>query len=124
MKKILFSVLMAATLLLAAVPARAADVDGKWSGSIDTPMGAINVGFTFKADGATLTGTTTGPDGGDVAIKNGKIDGDRISFVVSLDFGGMAFDLNYTGVVKPDTVQMTADFMGMPFTFTVKKAAQ
>jgi hypothetical protein len=110
------------TLVLVAAPARAADVDGKWTGSLDTPMGAIQVGFNFKADGAALTGTTTGPDGAEVAIKNGKVDGDKISFVVSIDFGGMAFDLNYTGVVGKDSIAMTLDFMGMPVPFTVKKA--
>jgi len=122
MKKVLLSLFMLTALLVTATPARAADVDGKWAGSIDTPMGAINVGFTFKADGAVLTGTQTGMDGMEIAIKNGKIDGDRISFVVSLDFGGMMFDLNYTGVVKPDNIVITADFMGMPFSFTVMKA--
>ena len=121
-KKTIVSVLAVLVLMLTAVPARAADVDGKWTGSLDTPMGAIMVGFNFKADGATLTGTTTGPDGGEIAIKNGKIDGDKISFVVSIDFGGMSLDLNYTGVVKPDTAQMTLDVMGMPFNFEVKKA--
>ena len=122
MRKVLFSLFMMCAVMLAAVPARAADIDGKWTGSLDTPMGAIMVGFNFKADGATLTGTTTGPDGGEIAIKNGKIDSDKISFVVSIDFGGMALDLNYTGVVKPETVQMTLDVMGMPFNFEVKKA--
>jgi hypothetical protein len=120
MKKML-SLVLALGLLLVAAPARAADVDGKWTGSLDTPMGAIQVGFNFKADGTTLTGTTTSPDGGDIAIKNGKIDGDKISFLVSIDFGGMALELNYTGVVKPDSVEMTLDVMGMPFSFTVKK---
>ena len=110
-------------LVLVAVPARAADVDGKWTGSIDTPMGAIQLGFSFRADGATLTGAMTGMDGAELPIKNGKIDGNKISFIVSLDFGGMAFDLNYTGVVSPDSVQMSSDFMGMPFTFTLKRAS-
>ena len=122
MKKTLFSLLMLAAVLFTAAPARAADVDGKWTGSLDTPMGAIQVGYTFKAAGAALTGTTTGPDGAEVPIKNGKIDGDKISFVVTLDFGGMTFDLNYAGVVKPDSIAITADFMGMPFSFTVTKA--
>jgi hypothetical protein len=115
-------VLVLFVLVLAAAPARAADVDGKWSGSLDTPMGAVQVGFNFKADGATLTGTTTGPDGTEIPIKNGKIDGDKISFVVSIDFGGMAFDLNYTGVVSPDTIKLTIDIMGMPLSFEVKRA--
>src|SRR4029077_3992470 len=109
-------------VMLAALPARAADVDGKWKGSLDTPMGAVDVGFTFKADGATLTGTTTGPDGAEVPIKNGKADGDKISFVVSIDFGGMAFDLNYTGVVAKDNIALKIDIMGMEMAFTVKKA--
>jgi len=122
MRKVLFSLFMMCAVLLAAVPAHAADIDGKWSGSLDTPMGAVQIGFNFKADGATLTGTMTGPDGGDIAIKNGKIDADKISFVVSIDVGGMALDLNYTGVVKPETAQMTLDVMGMPFSFEIKKA--
>jgi hypothetical protein len=122
MRKVLFSLFMMCAVLLAAVPAHAADIDGKWTGSLDTPMGAVQLGFNFKADGAALTGTTTGPDGSEIAIKNGKIDGDKISFVVSIDFGGMALDLNYTGVVKPDNVQMTLDVMGMPFAFVLKKA--
>jgi hypothetical protein len=122
MKKTVVSVIVALALMLVAVPARAADVDGKWTGSLDTPMGAIMVGFNFKADGATLTGTTTGPDGSELAIKNGKIDGDKVSFMLSIDFGGMALDLNYSGVVKADSMEMTLDVMGMPFSFVVKKA--
>jgi hypothetical protein len=121
-RRMLLPVLVTFVLVLAAAPARAADVDGKWSGSLDTPMGAVQVGFTFKADGAALTGTTTGPDGAEVPIKNGKIDGDKISFVVTIDFGGMMFDLNYTGVVAADTAKLTIDFMGMPMSFDVKKA--
>ena len=121
-RRMLLSVLVMFVFVLAAAPARAADIDGKWTGSLDTPMGAIQVGFNFKADGATLTGTTTGPDNAELPIKNGKIDGDKISFVVTIDFGGMAFDLNYTGQVSPDTVKLTIDIMGMPMNFEVKKA--
>jgi hypothetical protein len=87
-------------------------------------MGAVEVGFNLKADGTTLSGTTTGPDGSEIAIKNGKVEGDKVSFLVSIDFGGMTLDLNYTGVVKPDEIAFTLDVMGMPFTFAVKKAAK
>ena len=121
MRTICFSLVMLA-VMFAAAPARAADVDGKWTGNFESPMGSIAIGFDLKADGATLTGTTTGPDGSALPIKNGKIDGDKISFVVSIDFGGMAFDLNYTGVVKPEEIALTMDVMGMPFQFTVKKS--
>jgi hypothetical protein len=109
-------------LLLVAAPAFAADVDGKWAGSISTPMGDLPVQYEFKAEGATLTGTTIGFDGTSVPIKDGKVDGNNISFTVTLDFGGMSLDLTYKGVVSPSEIKITGDFMGMPFEFTVKKA--
>ena len=109
-------------LLLLAAPAFAADVDGKWAGSIETGNGPVNVTFDLKADGTALTGSTSGPDGGQVPIKNGKIDGSNISFNVTLDFGGMPLDLAYKGVVSPGEIKVTIDFMGMPFEFVVKKA--
>ena len=108
-------------MLLFAAPAMAADVDGKWSGSLATPNGDVTIAFEFKADGTALTGSTTGPDGAPTAIKNGKIDGNKISFIVTVDFGGMMFDISYTGLVSPAEIKLTADFAGMPFEFTVKK---
>jgi hypothetical protein len=113
--------LVLAVLLLAA-PAFAAPVDGKWTGSVDTPNGPTEMSFTFQADGNNLTGSTTGPNPTPTTIKNGKIDGDKISFSVDLDFGGMAFTLAYTGVVSADQIKLTGDFMGMPFELVVKKA--
>jgi opacity protein-like surface antigen len=109
-------------LLLLAAPAYAADVDGKWTGTVSTPMGDLPVQYEFKADGTNLTGTTLGFDGGSVPIKNGKVDGNKISFTVTFDFGGMTLDLSYIGVVSTSEIKMTGDFMGMPFEFTVKKA--
>jgi opacity protein-like surface antigen len=109
-------------LVFLAAPAFAADVDGKWTGSVSTPMGDLPVQYEFKAEGTSLTGTTLGFDGGSVPIKNGKVDGDKISFTVTFDLGGMSLDLSYTGVVTASEIKMTGDFMGMPFEFTVKKA--
>jgi opacity protein-like surface antigen len=109
-------------LLLMAAPAFAADVDGKWTGTVSTPMGDLPVQYEFKADGTTLTGTTLGFDGGSIPIKDGKVDGNKISFTVTFDFGGMTLDLSYTGEVSPTEIKMTGDFMGMPFEFVVKKA--
>ena len=108
-------------LLLWAAPAMAGDVDGKWSGTVSTPGGDFPVAFEFKAEGTKLTGTTMSPEGGSVNIKDGKIDGDKISFGVSLDFGGMAIDIAYTGVVSPTELKMTAEVLGMPMEFVVKK---
>ncbi len=62
-----------------------------------------------------------GPDGMPTNIKDGKIDGDKIAFVVSLDLGGMALDIAYSGVVTPAEMKMTADVLGMTMDFVVKK---
>jgi hypothetical protein len=114
---------LALGFVLLAASAFAADIDGKWKGNIDTPMGPIEVGFTFKADGAALTGTTTGPDGMEIKITNGKIEGDKISFDVAIDFGGMPLTINYTGVLKGADLALKAEFFGMPLEIAAKKAA-
>jgi hypothetical protein len=110
-------------LLLASSTAYAANVDGKWSGSLDTPGGPIQVNYTFKANGPTLTGSTTAPDGSAIPIKNGKIDGNKISFSLELDFGQGPVTFDYTGIVSPTEIKMHSEFMGMPIDFAVKKAA-
>ena len=112
-----------AALLLLTVSAFAADVDGKWSGSVSTPNGDIPVSFNFKADGTMLNGSMAGPDGGDIAIKDGMIDGSNISFWLSLDFGGNALKLTYKGVVASDQIKISGDAGGMPFELVVKKAS-
>ena len=100
----------------------AAALDGTWAGSVGGPQGEFPVSFTFKADGAKLTGSTMSFDGTPVPIKDGKIDGNNIAFGVSLDFGGMPFDMSYKGVVSPDQIKMSGDAFGMPFEFVLKKS--
>jgi hypothetical protein len=114
--------LLALALLLAAAPAFAADIDGKWTGSIDTPGGAMAISYTFKADGAKLSGSTAAPDGSAIPIKNGKINGNKISFTLDLDFGQGPLTFNYTGVVSPTQLKLHSSFMDMPIDFTLKKA--
>ena len=113
----------AAALLLLTVSAFAADVDGKWTGSVSTPNGDFPVSFNFKADGTMLNGSMAGPDGGDIAIKDGMIDGTNISFWLSLDMGGNALKLTYKGVVAADQIKISGDAGGMPFELVVKKAS-
>ena len=113
---------IAMLILLVTVPVYAADIDGKWSGTFSGgPGGDVQLSYTFKADGNKLTGTSTGPDGVAVAIKDGKIEGSNISFSVDLDFGGMPFTITYKGVMTGDQIKVTIDMLGMPFEFNLKK---
>jgi hypothetical protein len=113
---------LAVALLLAAAPAFAGDIDGKWTGSIDTPGGAMTIVYTFKAEGATLTGASLGPDGNPLPIRNGKVEGNKISFAQDIDFGQGPVTFNYTGVVSPTDLKLHSSFMDMPIDIALKKA--
>jgi len=108
-------------LLLLAAPAFAADVDGKWTGTMSTPGGDFPITFNFKADGSKLTGSMTGMDGMEIPIANGKVDGNQISYTVTVDFGGMALEMVYKGVVTPAEIKLDMSVFDMPFQIVVKK---
>jgi hypothetical protein len=107
MRAFIFSVLF----MLVAGMTFAADIDGNWAGEAKGMDGnPMKVNYTFKADGATLTGSTKNPmDGSDMVIKDGKIEGTKFSY--SLDMGGMA--LKFNGEIKGDTVELKMDMSGM-----------
>jgi hypothetical protein len=106
-------------MFLVAGMALAADIDGKWVGKIAGMDGnEMELNYTFKAEGATLTGFTTGPDGNKIDIQDGKIDGNNISF--ALAFGEMKMEMK--GVVAGDQLKISMDMMGTPMEFTLKKA--
>jgi hypothetical protein len=107
--------------LLLASSAFAADVDGKWTGSLSTPLGDLAVAFTFKADGDTLNGTTEGPDGVPFKIAEGKVDGNNITFTATFDYAGRTIVFKYKGVVTKDEIKFKVDAMGTPVELTVKK---
>ncbi len=98
--------------MLVAGMAFAADIDGKWEGEVPGMGGGdpMKISYTFKADGNTLTGNTKGMDGNDLAIKDGKIDGNNFSF--SLDFG-MGQPMKFKGTVKGDTIEMKMEMGDM-----------
>jgi hypothetical protein len=95
---------LTALFLLVASMAFAADIDGNWAGEAQGMDGnPMKISYTFKADGTTLTGTTKGMDGNDLAIQDGKIEGNNFSF--SLDFG-MGQPMKFKGTVTGDTIEM------------------
>jgi hypothetical protein len=110
-------------LLLTAASAFAADIDGKWSGSAASPNGSTPVAYTFKAEGTTLNGTMTAPDGSEAKILDGKIEENKVSFKVVLDINGMPLSFTFTGEVSGAELKLTTDFGGQPIPVTAKKVA-
>jgi hypothetical protein len=104
----------------------AVDLTGAWTGNMAVPNGdSFQLTFTFKQDSAKLTGTVSGPQGDPLEITDGKVDGDKIFFIVS--FNGMT--IKHDGVVTGDTIKLTTksdnvDFPGSEMTLTRAKASQ
>lgn len=113
-------------LMLTAPNARAADVTGAWTADSTMPDGStFQLSFTFKQDGAALTGTIQGPQGDAIDITDGKVDGNKISFKVS--FNGMTITHEGTVNESGDEIKVTsksdsADFPGMDITLKRVKA--
>ena len=113
-------------LMLTAPNARAADVTGAWIADSTMPDGStFQLTFTFKQDGAALTGTVEGPQGDAIAIADGKVDGNKISFKISMN--GMTITHEGTISESGDEIKLTsksdsADFPGMDITLKRVKA--
>ena len=103
--------------LLLAGFALAADIDGKWAGEIVGQN--MQIEFTFKAEGTTLTGVHI-VNGQETPIKDGKIDGNNISFTVTLDLGGES-KIQHKGTLSGDQIKMTYDMMAQPGEILVKR---
>lgn len=90
----------------------AADVSGTWKGTADTQFGTVERTFVFKVDGNKLTGETSSDRFGKSTIEDGKIDGDNLSFTITINFQGNEAKVNYKGKVSGDTIKMTAEIPG------------
>ena len=104
--------------LLLAGFAFAADIDGKWAGEIVGQN--MEIAFTFKAEGTTLTGVHI-VNGQETPIEDGKIDGNNISFTVTLDFGGET-KIPHKGTISGDEIKMTYEMMGQAGEILLKRA--
>ena len=102
-RKLGFAILFFA---LGSVAALAADFNGKWTAEFNTQIGVQKYTYDFHVDGSTLTGTAANEQGSS-PIQEGKIDGDNITFVENLNFGGNSIRIVYTGKIDGDEIKFT-----------------
>lgn len=114
--------------MLGAHPLLAAtDMTGKWTADMKMPDGSsFSLTFDFKQDGTKLTGTVIGPQGDPLPIDNGKVDGDKFSFTVSVNGMTIHHDGTITGEdeMKMTTKSDSGDFPGGEMTLKRVKPAQ
>jgi hypothetical protein len=88
----------------------AADISGKWKADYTSPDGTARTSdFEFKADGEKLTGKVISTRG-ESEIKEGKIKGDEVTFVVVRNFNGDDVKIDYKGKISGDTIQFKVQF--------------
>jgi hypothetical protein len=79
--------------------------------------------FSFKVNETELTGTVADAEG-KTAIREGKINGDEISFVVIHSVGGNEKKLAYKGQVSLNEIRFTVEAQGLkgqPLEFIAKR---
>jgi len=111
-----------AGILLLACFAFGAGIDGKWAGSLPGMDGNnMTIEFIFKVDGTSLSGTHI-VNGQQTAFKEGKIDGNNITFTVNMDMGGQPMKIDHKGTVSADQIKITYEMMGQSGDFVLKRA--
>ncbi len=97
---------------LLALAGWAGDISGTWTGQLTGPDGnGISLTYSFKQDGEKLTGTVAGPQGDPIQIEEGKVQGDKISFSVHVDFNGGTKFLS-EGTVKGEEITLNTKAEG------------
>ena len=97
-----------------------AKIDGKWLGKISGPQGEMELTFTFKVDGDTLTGKSSSSMG-EMELTNGVVNGNDFSFDV--DAGGMIIN-HKCKYLDDDTIDVTANVMDQDMVMKLTRVAQ
>ena len=122
--------LMAVLLLFMAPSLQAQDVTGDWTitysqmGRQGGQAREVSMDFTFQQDGAAVTGTTMMAMGGrrgggeapepqEIAISDGKMEGDKLTFVINRGMGERVMTMTFTGTVAGGTMEGTMAMSGM-----------
>jgi len=116
-------------LLFAALALTAADINGKWTGSIDVKMPdgeMVNFPLHFEPaqNGDEVTGTIGREPEEKLPIQNGKMAGSKLTFEVTPPEGGypVKFELTVDGAKMEGTLKGDTDSGPVSGTATLTKA--
>jgi hypothetical protein len=98
------SIVLVSHFLCFSFAALAADVTGTWTTRVLSPPWWDLWSFNFNVDGDKLAGIISVRQH-DIAITDGKIDGDTISFTVKVVHGRNSVEQKYRGTVSGDEIK-------------------
>ena len=123
MRKALIAV-AALLIQFVALSAQAQDkLAGRWAGTIEGIQGKQNAVATFKKEGEAYAGSITGlRPGSDAALKDIKLDGDKVTAKTEVETPQGNIVINYSFVVQGDSLKGKAEveFGGQPYTFDIE----
>jgi uncharacterized membrane protein len=85
----------------------AADITGTWKGSFDFQGTSIPLTFHLTSSNRVVTGTVEGLPTTPAEIREGKLDGDTMTFWVNTDYQGQTYKLVYKGKLSAGTIAFT-----------------
>src|SRR3954467_4405501 len=97
-------------LAVASLSAFAADITGRWKAEFDTQRGLQKYTFTLKQDGTSVTGKANVEREGEkreAELKEGKADGDTVTFVEPLKIQDNEINITYTERISGDEIKFT-----------------
>lgn len=92
------------------VSAQPTNVSGSWKADIDTPIGLFKYNWIIQQDGETLTGKILrekDDEKSEVALFEGKIKDDAISFTEKFSIQDQEILITYTGKIEGDEIKLT-----------------
>src|ERR1041385_1099100 len=98
------------TLALASLSALAADISGTWKAEFDTQRGLQKYTFALKQDGTKVTGKASVEREGEkreAELKDGKVEGDMVTFVEPLKIQDNEVAITYTGKISTNEIKFT-----------------
>ena len=101
---------LAMGVVLGALPALAADLTGKWTAEFDTQVGPQKYTFNLAVAGDKVTGKASFErmgEKGEADLLEGKLVGDKVSFVETFDAMGSPMRIVYEGTLKGDEIAFT-----------------
>src|SRR5262245_27055648 len=97
-------------LVVVSFPAFAADITGTWKAEFNTQRGLQKYTFTLKQDGTSVTGKANVERDGEkreAELKEGKVEGDTVSFVEPLKIQDNEIKITYTGKISGNEIKFT-----------------
>ncbi len=105
-RRFLALAVLALPLLLRADAHAAGDVAGKWTAAIETQFGVQEYTYDFVLSGSQFSGKAKS-NLGEAVIKDGKVNGDAVTFTEILKFMDMEVVFEYAGTISGDEMKLT-----------------